>query len=91
MGRVLALPRQRQAIGSVRHLHPSLQGTVFSQCLELNLALSELGEETNVADLFVERVGEFFACRRVTKTRSGRPKSQLAVDKSRRVLRQALQ
>lgn len=63
---------------------------MFSYRLELQLAMSELGAETPLADLSVERVGEFFASPRVTMTRAGRPKSQLSVDKTRRVLRQAL-
>lgn len=78
--------------GFARHLEDSDKspGTVFSYQLELKLALEAFGAETKLDDLTVERVAEFFGSARVTQTRSGRPKSQLSIDKTRRVLRQAL-
>jgi hypothetical protein len=66
-------------------------GTISSYRMELDLAASELGVDTMAADLTPERVLLFFGCDRVTKTRSGRPKSPLSIAKSQGVLRQALQ
>ncbi len=54
------------------------------------LAQDELGAETPLADLTPERVAEFYTSKRVTKLRSGKQKSQLSIDKTRRVLRLAL-
>lgn len=66
------------------------QGTAFSYRLELALAQKELGAETLVRDLTPERVHEFFECARVTKTRGGVLKARVSVEKTKRVLRQAL-
>ena len=66
------------------------EGTNFSYRLELVVAGAELGADTKVHDLTPERVLLFFTSDRVMKTRSGRPKSNLAYEKTRRVLRQAL-
>ena len=65
-------------------------GTIASYSMELRVAQDELGETTLVADLTPEHVGEFFTSKRVTKLRSGKNKSQLSIDKTRRVLRLAL-
>ena len=65
-------------------------GTISSYTMELRLAQEELGEDTLLADLTSERVATYFACRRVTKLKSGRAKSQLSIDKTCRVLRLAL-
>jgi len=65
-------------------------GTIASYGMELRVAQDELGEGTALADLTPERVGEFYACKRVTRLRSGKNKSQLSIDKTRRVLRLAL-
>ena len=65
-------------------------GTIASYGMELKTAMGELGEETRVADLTPERVGEFYTSKKVTKLRSGKNKSQLSIDKTRRVLRLAL-
>jgi hypothetical protein len=65
-------------------------GTIASYKMELKTAMAELGEETPLADLSPERVQDFFTCKRVTKLRSGKAKSQLSIDKTRRVLRLAL-
>ena len=56
----------------------------------MNVALAVLGEETPVDTLTPAAVQAYFDCDRVTKLRSGKPKSQLSIDKTRRVLRQAL-
>jgi hypothetical protein len=65
-------------------------GTIASYGMELKLAQDELGAETVLSDLTPERVAEFFNSKRVTKLRSGKNKSQLSIDKTRRVLRLAL-
>jgi hypothetical protein len=65
-------------------------GTIASYSMELRTAMTELGEATPVAEITVERVHDFFTSKRVTKLRSGKAKSQLSVDKTRRVLRLAL-
>src|SRR5947207_9479395 len=52
--------------------------------------LSTLHGKFGTADLTSERVLLFFTSDRVMKTRSGRPKSPLSIDKTRRVVRQAL-
>ena len=65
-------------------------GTCFSYCMELKTAMSELGAETLVATLTADDIKKFNNSKRVTKLKSGKPKSQLSVDKTRRVLRLAL-
>ena len=66
------------------------EGTIFSYRLELTMAGAELGIDTKIADLTPERVLLFFTSDRAMKTRSGRPKSPLSYEKTRRVVRQAL-
>ncbi len=65
-------------------------GTIASYGMELRVAQDELGETTPLADLTPERVGEFFNSKRVMKLKSGKAKSQLSIDKTRRVPRLAL-
>ncbi|MCC7014860.1 MAG: hypothetical protein IT454_20020 [Planctomycetes bacterium] len=65
-------------------------GTCFSYLMELKLAQSELGAETLVSTLTPESIAAFNASKRVVKLKNGRAKSQLSVDKTRRVLRLAL-
>ena len=65
-------------------------GTIASYGMELRLAQDEIGAETALAELTTEQVERFFTCKRVTKLRSGKAKSQLSIDKTRRVLRLAL-
>jgi hypothetical protein len=80
------------AAGYLAHMEEkgNSAGTIASYGMELKTAMAELGEEIRVADLTLERVGEYFASKRVTKLRSGKNKSQLSIDKTRRVLRLAL-
>ena len=80
------------AAGYLAHMEEkgNSTGTIASYGMELKTAMAELGEEIRVADLTLERVGEYFASKRVTKLRSGKNKSQLSIDKTRRVLRLAL-
>jgi len=65
-------------------------GTVFSYGMELKLAQAELGAQTLVADLTAEKIAAFNASPRVTCLKSGKPKAQPSIDKTRRVLRLAL-
>ena len=65
-------------------------GTIASYKMELKTAMAELGEETPLAEITPEKVDAFFRSKKVTKLRSGKNKSQLSVDKTRRVLRLAL-
>jgi hypothetical protein len=66
-------------------------GTIASYRMELALAGDDLGLETPIADITPERVLLFFTSDRVMKKRNGKSKSPLSIDKTRRVLRQALQ
>jgi hypothetical protein len=56
----------------------------------MKLACKELGAETQISQLTPEQVQAYFDSKPVTKLRSGKKKSQLSVDKTRRVLRLAL-
>jgi hypothetical protein len=65
-------------------------GTIASYRMELALAGDDLGLDTPIADIKPERVLLFFTSDRVVKKRNGKSKSPLSIDKTRRVLRQAL-
>ena len=65
-------------------------GTLSSYRMELQLAMKQLGEDTRLADLTPERVGEYFACDAVMRTKNGKPKAKPTFDKTRRVLRLCL-
>ena len=65
-------------------------GTIASYKMEYKTAMDELGAATPLRDLTPEMVEAFFKSKRVTKLRSGKNKSQLSIDKTRRVLRLAL-
>lgn len=64
-------------------------GTLFSYRTELEGAVAELGADTPVAIVTEDWVARYFECDRVLKSKLGRPKSKLTIDKSRRVLRLA--
>ena len=49
-----------------------------------------LGAGTLMNSLSADAIAQFNASERVTTVKSGKPKSQLSIDKTRRVLRQAL-
>jgi hypothetical protein len=66
-------------------------GTIFSYGMEMKLAQAELGAETKIAALTPKKVQAFYESDRVTKTKKGRQKSKLSIDKTRRVLRMALE
>lgn len=76
----------------LRHLEErgATLSTRFSYQLELGVALRELGPDTKVGEVTEERLAAFDVCDRVTKTRAGRPKARVSVEKTRRVVRQAL-
>lgn len=65
-------------------------GTIASYRMELELAGKALGADTPVSLLSDNQVATFFESDPVTKKRNGKPKSPLSIDKTRRVLRQAL-
>ncbi|MBK7876309.1 MAG: hypothetical protein IPJ77_11220 [Planctomycetes bacterium] len=76
----------------LRHLEArgATLSTRFSYHLELGVALDVLGRHTPVSDLTPERLAAFYTCDRVTKTRTGAPKARVSVEKTRRVVRQAV-
>ncbi len=65
-------------------------GTIASYRMELDLAAKALGADTPLSTLTDTAVAEFFESVPVTRKRNGKPKSPLSIDKTRRVLRQAL-
>jgi hypothetical protein len=65
-------------------------GTCFSYGMELKAAQAELGAEMLVAAITAEDVERFNKSKRVTKLKSGKPKAQPSIDKTRRVLRLAI-
>jgi hypothetical protein len=65
-------------------------GTIASYRMEFQLAGDDLGLETPITNIKPERVLLFCTSDRVTKKRNGKPKSPLSIDKTRRVVRQAL-
>jgi hypothetical protein len=66
------------------------RGTVFSYESELRLAQRELGADLSIGAITRDAIETFNNSPRVTLLKSGRPKSQLSIDKTRRVLRLAL-
>jgi hypothetical protein len=73
-----------EAIGKSR-------GTVFSYGIELKTAVKHFGADTRAASLTTKQVREYFEGDAVTKNRKGKPKSQLTIDKTRRVFRFAVE
>lgn len=67
------------------------RATVFSYSIDLGLMCRELGGETDAGAFTEDQVGEFFRSDAVMKTRTGKAKSQLTIDKTRRVARQVLE
>jgi hypothetical protein len=65
-------------------------GTISSYRMELDLAAKALGTDTLVSTLTDTQVAAYFESDPVTRKRNGKPKSPLSIDKTRRVLRQAL-
>lgn len=66
------------------------RGTVFSYEIDLGLAITHFGKDTNVRTLTEKEVAKFFNSDAVTKKRSGKPKAEPTILKTRRVLRLAL-
>jgi hypothetical protein len=83
---------QRLAAAYLDHLRLAgkSMATQFSYSMDLGIAKRELGAETLIADLTPERVAAFFESPAVTTRKNGRPKTQVTIDKTRRVLRMAL-
>ena len=65
-------------------------GTIASYRMELITASSVLDVATPLAEITSDHVLAFFTSKQVTRKRDGSPKSPLSIDKTRRVLRQAL-
>jgi hypothetical protein len=91
----VTLPRIPLSDLSERYLHSmemagKSRGTVFSYSMELGAAQKELGADTPIAEITRADIIRFNESPRVTLLRSGKPKSQLSIDKTRRVLRLAL-
>jgi hypothetical protein len=80
------------AVRYIKHLDDQGKspGTCSSYGAELRLAIKYLGADTPIASLTTEQVAAYFESKPVTKLRSGTKKSQLSIDKTRRVLRLAL-
>lgn len=66
------------------------ESTVTGYRRELVLAASLLGEETLLDEVTAEEVEAFLGSDAVTKKKDGTEKSKLSIDRSCRVLRQAL-
>jgi hypothetical protein len=66
-------------------------GTVLSYGIEMKTAVKHFGTDRKVASLQAKDVEAYFTSDRVTKKRSGEAKNPLGIDKTRRVLRLALQ
>jgi len=83
---------QRLAAAYLDHLRLAgkSMATQFSYSMDLGIAKRELGAETLIADLTPERVAAFFESPAVTVRKNGKPKTQVTIDKTRRVLRMAL-
>jgi hypothetical protein len=64
--------------------------TVRAYAIELDTAYRELGVETPIADLAPADIERFNECKRVTRLSSGRRRGKRAVEKTRRVLKLAL-
>lgn len=67
------------------------RATLFSYSIDTQLLCRKLGGETDVGEITEEQVREYFDSDAVTRTKSGKEKSKLTVDKSRRVARQLLE
>ena len=65
-------------------------GTIASYGMELKTAIAALGADTPIAGITPIAVAEYFGSDRVTRLKNGKAKSQLSIDKTRRVLRLSL-
>jgi hypothetical protein len=65
-------------------------GTCFSYTMEMRSAIAEIGGETLVAEITPHLIERFNGCDRVMRLKSGKPKAQPSIDKTRRVIRLAL-
>lgn len=67
------------------------ESTVFSYRQDLRTAIKALGADTKLSALTPQKVGSYFNSDTVTKKRNGKPRTQRTIDKTRRVLRMALE
>jgi hypothetical protein len=65
-------------------------GTCFSYTMELKSAIAELGADTIASEITPALIESFNNSDRVMRLKSGKPKAQPSIDKSRRVIRLAL-
>lgn len=66
------------------------RGTVFAASLDLGIARRFFGDDTRLATLTPKKVSAYFESDAVTKKRTGDPKGQLTIDRTRRALRLCL-
>lgn len=64
--------------------------TVRAYAIELDTAYRELGVDTPIADLTRADIERFNECKRVTRLSSGRRRGESSIEKTRRVLKLAL-
>jgi hypothetical protein len=76
-------------LGHLQDMGKSL-ATQFSYSMDLGIAKKELGGETRIEDLTLEKVAAFFESPAVTMRKNGKPKTKVTIDKTRRVFRMAL-
>jgi hypothetical protein len=76
----------------LRHLEQQgkSRGTTFSYEQDLAIAKASLGADMPISALTSEQVKQYFESDAVTKTRKGRAKAKPTIDKTRRLLRLAL-
>jgi len=88
-----ALPLADLAERFLQHLEAigKSRATVFSYSIDLGVATRAFGGDTDARTINKEQIAEFFASDRVTKTRTGKAKSELTINKTRRVARQAFE
>lgn len=67
------------------------ESTIGAYSADLDLAVEVLGGETDIAKIDLDAVHRFNESTQVTTTKSGRPKADPTIQRSRRVLRLALQ
>ena len=78
------LPLQLSSFGS-------LGQAMGEERMDLRVALKALGEKTKLGNLTPKKVGDYFESDAVVKSRSGKPKNERTIAKTRRVLRMALE
>lgn len=64
--------------------------TLFSYRMDLSIARNHFGEGKLISEITTDQVAEFFDSPVVTEKKTGKPKSEVTIKKTRRVLRMAL-